>query len=400
MRVAVAGAGIAGLTVAVALARDDHTLTVYEQARALGEIGAGLQLAPNAVRVLRGLGVTLDDAAVRPVGRQFRHWRDARVIATVPYGDCEQRYGAPYLTVHRPDLLTRLLEEIPPATVRLGARLVGVQEGPGGVGLALTDGHTARADVLVGADGIHSVVRARVATDEPRFSGQYVYRGVVAAARCALGAEPPAVWVWPGPGRHCVAYPIAGGRLISFAATVPATGPGPGTPGGTAARESWSEPGDVAALTAAYAGWCDDISGLFAAATTVQRWALHDRDPIPRWSTPRTSLAGDAAHPMLPFLAQGANQAVEDAAALAAVLRGRAPSEVRDALARYASVRAGRTAEIQRRSRANQGTLHLGDGPEQEARDAALAAHADLATQDWLFGYDPAAPVAGPQPPT
>lgn len=387
MRIAIAGAGIAGLTAAAALARDGHTVEVYEQAPALGAVGAGLQLAPNAVRVLQRLGVELDGFAVRPAAIEMRRWSGGELIMSTALTGCTQRYGAPYLTVHRADLHEALLRQVPVGAVRLDARLVRIEETPSGVTLRLHDGRSARADLLIGADGIHSVVRERLVADRPRFCGQSIYRGLVPANRVPRLAADPRVRLWLGPDQHCVCYPVAGGRLISFGATVTqrpgaATRPAPGT------TESWSADGDVDVMIKAYAGWHTEVLRLLSAADTVRRWALHDRDAAHRWSSAAVTLAGDAAHPMLPFLAQGANQAIEDAAALAVVLRNTAASDVDAALLRYETVRIARTSAVHARSRANSRALHLPDGPAQRERDAALGRGGDLSSQDWLYDYD------------
>jgi salicylate hydroxylase len=254
-----------------------------------------------------------------------------------------------------------------------------VEERPGEVRLSFQDGSSATADLLVGADGIHSAVRGHLVRDAPRFSGETIYRGLVPAERVPELLAEPRVQLWLGPGRHCVAYPVRAGRLVSFGATTPAGGWIP---------ESWSAPGRPEELAAAYQGWHPDVRALIAAAGSVGRWALHDRDPVARWGRGRITLIGDAAHPMLPFLAQGANQAIEDAVVLAGRLAALpAGADPRPALRRYEQLRRPRAEEVQRRSRANTRALHLADGAEQRRRDEQLAG-AGLAGQRWLYGYD------------
>lgn len=385
MRIAIIGAGIAGLTTGVALARAGLASQVYEQAPELAEVGAGLQLAPNAVRLLRrlGLGGPLDRVAVRPRAIEMRRWDDGELIMSTPLDGCEERYGAPYLTVHRAHLHRCLVEALPPGAVRLDSRLRTLVEGPAGVDLTFHNGHTAHAEVVAGADGIHSTVRERLVRDQPRYSGQTIYRGLVPAARLPELAGDPKVRLWLGPAQHCVSYPVAGGELISFGATTPAAG---------WHTESWTASGRVAELLGAYRGWHPEVTALLSAAGPVRRWALHDRDTIARWSTDRLTLVGDAAHPMLPFLAQGANQAVEDAMVLADCLAG-ADGDVAGALRRYQEIRVPRTTEVHERSRGNSRALHLRDGTAQRDRDAELARRADLSAQDWLYGYDATAAV-------
>ncbi|MGH3813275.1 MAG: FAD-dependent monooxygenase, partial [Pseudonocardiaceae bacterium] len=224
--------------------------------------------------------------------------------------------------------------------------------------------------------------------DEPHYSGQSIYRALVPADRLAFLCKEPKVVLWLGPGKHCVCYPVAGGQQISLAATVP-------DPQWSA--ESWSAQGWTRDLTEAYHGWHPEVRAVTSAPDTINRWALHDRKPLRRWSTDRITLVGDAAHPMLPFFAQGANQAIEDAVALAVCLRNIRRGEVGQiaaALARYEQARIQRTSEVHRISRANTTVLHLPDGAEQRRRDDALAAQVELASQDWIYGYDAEAAVA------
>jgi salicylate hydroxylase len=401
LRIAVVGAGIGGLTTAAALHRAGLRCTVYEQAPQLAEVGAGLQLGPNAVRHLHRLGLAghLAQVAVRPAAIEMLRWDDGRTIMQTPLDGCPALFGAPYYTVHRAHLHQGLLDLLEPGTVRLGLRCTGIAERPGEVELRFADGSATTADLVVGADGIHSVVRGWLAPDEPRFSGQTIYRGLLPAAAVPWATR-PRVRLWLGRDQHCVAYPVAGGQLVSFAATIPAARWHP---------ESWVATGDPAELRGAYRGWHPDVRELIRAAPAVSRWALHDRATIPTWSTARVTLLGDAAHPMLPFLAQGANQAVEDAVALAACLRAAAAppttasptatppaaapraaagGPVTVALRRYEAVRVPRTTEVHRRSRANAMTLHLPDGDRQRERDAGLARSAGLRDQGWLYGYD------------
>jgi salicylate hydroxylase len=382
IRIAVVGAGIAGLTMALALARDGMHCRVFEQATLAGEVGAGVQLAPNATRLLHrlGLGDRLRDIAVLVNAIEMRRWDDNSMLRRTPLGvECEEYFGAPYYTVHRAELHRCLLERLPEGIVHLGRHCTQLREHSGGVSVRFADGSSTTADLVVGADGIHSRVRGLLAREEPRYSGQSIYRALIPARRVPFLLEEPNVVLWLGPGQHCVAYPISGCDRISLAATVPEPRWG---------AEAWSAPGCVEDLVEAYAGWNPEVRALTLAPRTVSRWALHDRDWLPRWSTKRVTMIGDAAHPMLPFFAQGANQAIEDAVALAACLRDVGPDGIADALARYERIREPRTSEVQRISRANALALHLPDGDQQRSRDQALAAHAALVEQDWIYGYD------------
>lgn len=380
--VAIVGAGIAGLTLAAELARVGSAFRVFEQAPRLGEVGAGVQLAPNAVRLLERLGLSdaLRDVAVRPEAIELRRWDDGRVIARTALGaECEERYSAPYYTVHRADLHRALVAAVGAGVVELDRRCEAVQESADGVRIDFAGGASAVAGLVVGADGIHSAVRKRLSADRPRYSGQGIYRTVIPAGSVpALRAEPKVV-LWLGPRQHLVCYPISGGEQISVAATTPVVQWQP---------ESWTAPASPDDLRSAYAGWHPDVRAVVEAAEEVTLWALHDRDPIPSWSTGRIALLGDAAHPMLPFFAQGANQAVEDACVLAACLSAAGDGDVSSALARYARIRRDRADRVQQISRRNSSTLHLGDGPARPEQDAELSRSQRLAEQDWLYGYD------------
>ncbi|MEU9475238.1 FAD-dependent monooxygenase [Streptomyces sp. NPDC048191] len=378
--VAVIGAGIGGLTLALALARAGVRYRVYEQATRLSEVGAGIQLAPNAVRLLNRLGLAdeLHAVAVVPETMEIRRWHDDQVLSLTVLGDlCQELYGAPYYTLHRAHLHDVLLRAVGMDRLSLGSRLVRAEEHDRGVDLLFADGSRRTADLVVGADGIHSAVRDALVRDEPVYSGNAVYRGLVPARRLPESAREPRVRMWMGPGKHCVCYPVAGGRLISFAATAPL--PHPKT-------ESWSATGDRARLLAEYADWNEGARRLLEATDDVRCWALHDRDPLHTWSSRRITVLGDAAHSMLPFLAQGANQAVEDAAALAVCLAQQ--DDIPGALRQYQELRAPRTTLIQRESRHNARIMHMADGAEQRRRDLELVGNVQLRRMAWLYGYD------------
>lgn len=381
MRVAIVGAGIAGQTVAAGLLRAGIRCQVFEQARQLREAGAGVQIAPNAAKVLHRLGLAdhLRAVAVRPAAIEMRRWDTNRAFRRTPLDACEALFGAPYYVVHRADLQRSLLQLLPEGTVRLGHRCIGVVEADDGVELRFEDGSSTTADVVVGADGVHSAVRDALVADEPRFSGQTISRGLVPAERVPFLLDEPKVVLWLGPEQHCVCYPVAGGKLVSFGATTPARG---------WRTESWSAEGSVEELVAAYSGWNDEVLRVLGAADSVGRWALHDRDNVDRWSTARITIVGDAAHPMLPFFAQGANQAIEDAIVLALCLKRASSDGIAASLRRYEELRKPRTARIHQISRDNARALHLPDGPEQSRRDSAMNGSAGLGSQEWLYGYD------------
>lgn len=382
--VAVVGAGIGGLALAAALAGSGVRCAVFEQTRRIADVGAGVQLAPNAVRPLHriGLDTALREAAVRIEATEIRGW-NGRPVARTPLGDpCERFFGAPYYTVHRAHLHRALLDRMPSDRIFLGRRLSRVEESADGVLLVFQDGTTHRADAVVGADGIHSAVRETLVRDAPVFSGLGVYRGLLPTVRLPRAAREPVVRLWLGPGGHMVCYPVSGGSYVSFAATLRLDDP---------PAESWSTPGDPADLAWQFGHWSELPAQIVAAARatgSVRRWALHDREPLGKWSTGRVTVLGDAAHPMLPFMAQGANQAVEDAFDLAACLNGVGCSGIPASLARYESLRAPRTASLQQGSRGNGGILHLPDGDEQHDRDSAMRRMSTLGDRAPLFAYD------------
>jgi salicylate hydroxylase len=254
-----------------------------------------------------------------------------------------------------------------------------VDEDAAGIRLLLDDGTAVDADVVVAADGIHSLLRGLTTSPEPpRYSGICAWRSLVPAESAPELARRPVQTLWLGPQRHLVHYPVSGGRLINLVAF---------TPAGDFDVESWESRGRMEDLAAEFAGWDPRLEALVAGAQEVGRWALLDRDPIDTWTSGRLTLLGDAAHPMFPFFAQGAGQAVEDAAALAVCL-GDPSASVAEALARYQAVRAPRTARVQLASRGRRAHHHLPDGAEQRARDAAFASDDPLAHNAWLYSYD------------
>ena len=381
-RVAIAGGGIGGLAAAAFLRRAGIEVAVFEQARELREIGAGLVVAPNTVRLLRKLGLHegLTGSGVRlEVGWEFRRWENGEVLFGQRLDQSVRMYGEDTWVVHRADLLALLRSAVPADDLHLGARAVGVDEDAAGIRLLLDDGTAVDADVVVAADGIHSLLRGLTTSPEPpRYSGICAWRSLVPAESAPELARRPVQTLWLGPQRHLVHYPVSGGRLINLVAF---------TPAGDFDVESWESRGRMEDLAAEFAGWDPRLEALVAGAHEVGRWALLDRDPIDTWTSGRLTLLGDAAHPMFPFFAQGAGQAVEDAAALAVCL-GDPSASVAEALARYQAVRAPRTARVQLASRGRRAHHHLPDGAEQRARDAAFASDDPLAHNAWLYSYD------------
>ncbi|WP_327596200.1 FAD-dependent monooxygenase [Streptomyces chartreusis] len=389
-RIVIVGGGIGGLTAAAFLHRAGLSATVYEQAPALTEVGAGILVAPNAVRLLRRLGVMerlLQRAVPLEWAWEFRRWADGRVLSVERLGGvCERLYGERTYTVHRADLLDTVRSAVPDGWVRLGRRCTAVEAGPGGAVLRFADGSVVAADVVIGADGVHSVVRGAVAEAAPaRYSGLCAFRTVVPAHAAPDFALRPAQTLWLGPGRHFVHYPIAGGDAVNVVAVAPA---------GDFTNESWSATATVEELRAEFAGWDPRVTDLVTAGGAPGRWALLDREPLPRWSRGGITLLGDAAHPMFPFFAQGAAQSIEDAAVLAHCLATSADSP-EQALRRYEAARIERTTRLQRVSHARGDINHLPDGPEQRSRDAALADADPLLRNGWIYGHDAEDAISG-----
>jgi len=313
-----------------------------------------------------------------------------RVIATTPMGEaCESLYGAPCYVAHRADLRAMLRRALPDDVVHLGQRCVGLSQTNAGVALEFVnaDGRRTRleADAAIGADGIHSVVRNAVAEQQPpRFSGLCAFRCLVPAERAPDMARRPVHTVWLGPGRHFVHYPISAGRQVNIVAIAPA---------GDWRSESWTADGEVSDLLAEFATWDERLRRLIISATQTKRWAMFDRAPLDRWTKGRVTLLGDAAHAMLPFLAQGAAQGVEDAEALADCLAGATAGSIELALKRYEDLRRPRANKVLLGSRGREIRNHLPDGPEQEKRDAELAATDPLKQIAWLYGEGGERPV-------
>lgn len=385
------GGGIGGLAAAAFLRRAGLAATVYEQAPALGELGAGLVVAPNAARLLRRLpsAAGLERAGVvLEAAWEFRRWQDGSVLFAQQVGEeCARRYGEHIWTMHRTDLLEVLRSAIPDEAVKLGRHCTGATQDAGGVTLTFSSGGPVRADVVVAADGIHSVLREHVTTaSPPRESGLCAWRSLIPAGAAPALARRPVQTLWLGHRHHLVHYPVSGGRLVNVVAFSPA---------GPDEVESWSAVGLAADLAAEFAGWDPRLGELIAAAGHVGRWSVLDRAPLPGWVRGRIALLGDAAHPMLPFYAQGAAQAIEDAAALAVCL-ATGPWDPPAALARYEQVRRARATQVQEASRGRIPHHHLPDGPEQLARDAAFAGEDPLSHNDWIYAYDAEAAAAAP----
>ncbi len=382
-RVLIAGGGIGGLTAAIVLRRAGHDVWVYEQASELRAVGAGIQLSPNVVKVLHGLGLaeSLAKAAVAPLSVDSRAWDSGDVIGRVTLGDrCLTDYGAPYYHMHRADLHAVLIAALGPEAVVLSARCTGFEQDGDGVSALFEDGRRERGDALIGADGIHSAVRtALFGAEQPHFSGKVAWRGLAPAERVAdLGFERRGASFW-GPNKNFVCYFVSGGRLINWVGVVPSQ---------SWRHESWSTRGERAEAAVEFSGWHPQVTGLIAATDQPYKWALYDRDPLPAWSHGRVTLLGDAAHPMLPFLAQGAAQSIEDGYVLGRCLD--TFDDVPRALTEYEARRKDRATRAQAGSRQAGQTMHLSDPEDRRLRDERIRAdpEANMRSYDWLYGHD------------
>jgi salicylate hydroxylase len=393
--VLVAGAGIGGLTAALAMARQGMPVTLFDQAERLEEVGAGIQLSPNAARVLVALGLAerLAPVVVEPAAVRLRAARSGRDIAVMPLGDLA-RHGAPYWVVHRADLQAALLAAVqsePRITLKFGMRIEDFVIGPQGVTAKTSSPAGAgeeRGRALIGADGLWSRVREALGDRTPaRFAGRTAWRAVAPSAAVPEALRKPQVHLWTGPGGHLVHYPIRAGAAINIVAVT---------------RDDWqstrwntaADRDEVLARFPA-SSWAAEARDLLAAPERWQKWALYDRAPSSNWGEGPVTLLGDAAHPMLPFLAQGAAMAIEDAAVIAAALE-RMPDDTAAALRDYERQRQPRTARVERASRRNDVVYHLG-GPAAVIRDATLAALGGgflLAQYDWIYRWsEPAQPL-------
>lgn len=377
LRIAIVGGGIGGLTAACALQRAGLLAVVYEQADAFIEVGAGLALGPNADRLLRRLGLegALDEISFQPLGYEMRSWKDGHII--VDTHRSHQLTNMRSRTVHRGHLLQALLNALDPASLRLGKRCVHVAQKRDEVLLAFNDGTSVVADVVVGADGIHSVVRSKFHCDQPIFSGQIAYRGLIPIERLSfLGSERENITFWLGPRRHFLTYPVARGRLMNLVAFVPYEG--------RWAEESWTAPGEVAQLADQFRGWHPSVVCIVEALDATSRWALYDRESLSTWTSGRVTLLGDAAHAMLPHQGQGAGQSIEDAVVLARCLASARPDSVPQWLQLYERIRKPRTESVQQASRLAGEIYDLANSEEQERR-----APSALQTRgEWLWNYD------------
>ncbi len=389
----IAGGGVGGLTAALALAQIGRPIILFERASAFREVGAGLQLAPNASRILRRLGVldALMEMAVQPEYVRLRRGSDGADLARVPLDDAEKRWGAPYIAVHRADLLAALVDRARGEDliqISNDSSLTGLIQDEKGVAVTYRfDGEFRRASgaALIGADGVRSMTRTRLiqsGADKPAYTGHTAWRTILPAAGLPEAFRRPAARLWIGERAHLVHYPLRGGSIVNVVALVEDAwrGEAEGDP------EFWDNEGDRKFLLNRFKSWCGEARELIGAGETWLRWPLFDRPPLESFAQGRVALLGDAAHPMLPYLAQGAAQAIEDAAALAAAVAAHGDDPA-TALTEYSAARVARSRKIQEGARAQGQIYHL-SGARAFARDLVLRLSTPSllrGRQDWIY---------------
>lgn len=365
--IGIIGAGIGGLAAAAALRARGFNVRIFEQAQKFARVGAGIQMTPNPMKVLRALGVEpeLRRISFEPVSGLNRDHDSGAVTNELPLRDAiEVRYGAPYLCAHRADLHTAIKNVVPDEVVSFGRKLTGIAHGPSSVTLTFADGETETVDALIAADGVHSIVRdAMLGKEEPRFTGRVACRTTFPAKLLGDQQIASSRTKWWGPDRHIVIYYVTANRdEVYFVTSQPEDA-------GWMTRESWSTKGDVNVLREAFSAFHPEVRHVLGSCPEVFKWALLARDPLPRWSEGRVVLLGDACHPMPPYMAQGAAMALEDAMVLARCLEGVEPDGFVEAFKRYEWNRKPRATQIQQTSGKNTWMQHD-------------------TNPDWVYGYD------------
>lgn len=352
---AVVGAGIGGLTLAATLAKFGIDVRLYEQTRRFARVGAGIQMGPNAMRVLRGLQLesALAEVAFQPPYMRNREFDTGELTFELSLGGVtEKEYGAPYFLLHRGDLHAVLQQKVPSELIQMDKKLVGIQTAGSGVELAFADGGRVHADAVVAADGVHSIIREQMlGAEDAQFTGRVAYRAVMPVDPIKdLGLDDCVKW-W-GRDRHIVIYYVSAGRELYFTTSVPDV---------NWTLESWSATGDLNELRTAFADFHPHVHAVLDACEEVHKWAIYERDPLPTWQAGPIVLLGDAAHPMTPYMAQGAATSMEDGVVLARCLAEMDGEDYQDTFAKYVASRRERTSKIQLESRANRWLRHPSD---------------------------------------
>ena len=387
MKIAIIGGGIGGLTAALALSQNSHDITVFERSAGIREIGAGVQISPNAGRLLHslGLGAAYSEVSVNPHRVVLRRWEDDSIIRATDLDESFlSQHQVPLANVARNELVEIIGDAVAArtnVTMKFSTHVVAVEPGDSSSVVLFSDGSSQSFDIVIGADGIHSVVRPCVGgIDKPRFSGSAAYRALV--PRSAVEDLPIDVTNRMGPDRHVVSYFIGRNRSHLNLVCI--------SPEDSWESESWTEQGTMEDLYSRFEGWSPDFLSLLGRVEEpVFRWALYDREPLEQWGLGTTTLLGDACHPMLPFMAQGSCQAIEDAIVLARCLSDVSTSDAVSALRRYEDVRQGRTAQVQTSSLMNRDLFHMVDGQEQKDRDLIFSiSPPGMSILDWVYEYD------------
>ncbi len=387
MKIAIVGGGIGGLTAALALSQNAHDITVFERSAGIREIGAGVQISPNAGRLLHslGLGAAYSEISVNPHRVVLRRWEDDSIIRATDLDESFlSQHQVPLANVARNELVEILGSAVAAranVTLKFSTHVVSVEPGDSSSEVIFADGSSQSFDIVIGADGIHSIVRPCVGgMDKPRFSGSAAYRALV--PRSAVEDLPIDVTNRMGPDRHVVSYFIGRNRSHLNLVCI--------SPEDSWETESWTEQGTMEDLYSRFEGWSPEFLSLLGRVEEpIFRWALYDREPLEQWGIGTTTLLGDACHPMLPFMAQGSCQAIEDAIVLARCLSDANTSDTASALRRYETARQGRTAQVQTSSLMNRDLFHMVDGQEQKDRDMIFSiSPPGMSILDWVYEYD------------
>lgn len=390
IQIGIIGGGIGGVILARALLERGFDCHIFEQAPAFGEIGAGVQVTPNAVKVLKalGLGQSLADVGFLPEAMVGRDWQTSDELFRSPLkAVTRDAFGAEFYHVHRADLHTILTKDIPPEKVSFGTQCTGVSENGDKSIAHFSDGSSYKADLIVGADGIRSPVRQSLwGDDDPAFTGHMCWRALVPVDQHPLPFVGPDAAFWMGPNAHVVSYYVKGGKAVNIVAVKETA---------DWVEESWTERSSTEELLTAYQGWHSDLIRLFEMTDPTQtfKWGLFDRNPMTRWSTKHCTLLGDAAHPMLPFLSQGAAMAIEDAYVLAESL-DHFSNDMSAALSAYEAERIPRTSDVLLGARERGRSYHLSTPEELRKRNEAFREakkkdpNAVGIRAEWIYNYD------------